>query len=174
MTFYVLVVDGIVQKYPYTLTDMRRDNPNIGFAPIITDDVAAKYNTFPVENSPQPSFNSDTEYLVRATPVFNAGSWIERWEVEQYTSEELAARLMRWRQNATCTPFQGRMALADVELLAVVEAAVAQADNKTKIAWEYALLWQRTSPMIAAIAGALQLTDTQIDDLFKAAAQISA
>lgn len=174
MTFYVLVVDGIVQKYPYTLTDMRRDNPNIGFAPIITDDVAAKYNTFPVENSPQPSFNSDTEYLVRATPVFNAGSWIERWEVEQYTSEELATRLMLWRQNATCTPFQGRMALADAGLLSGVEAAVAQADEKTKVAWEYALEWKRMSPLIATLATALNITDEQIDTLFKEAASVIA
>ena len=57
------------------------------------------------------------------------------------------------------------MALADANLLAGVETAVAAADEKTNVAWEYALIWQRNSPMIAALAGALQMTDAQIDDL---------
>jgi hypothetical protein len=174
MSFYVLAVDGIVKKYPYTLTDMRRDNPDIGFASLITDDVAAKHNTFPVQDTQPPSINPATQYIVRAIPENISGKWVERWDVKSYTPTELSERLDEWRQSASCTPFQGRMALSDAGLLASVEAAIAQADEKTKVAWEYALEWKRMSPMIATLGAALNLTDAEIDDLFKAAAEISA
>jgi hypothetical protein len=47
-------------------------------------------------------------------------------------------------------------------------------DANTKIAWEYAIEWKRNSPMITNLMAALSISDTQADDLFKAAAQITA
>lgn len=44
--------------------------------------------------------------------------------------------------------------------------------NNKNITYEFNL--QRSSTMIAALAGALGMTETQIDDLFKAAQQITA
>lgn len=78
------------------------------------------------------------------------------------------------RSHMTCSPFQGRMALSDVGLLAQAQAAVDASDEKTKVAWEYALVWNRTSPMIETLGTALGLTDVQIDNLFKEAQKIQA
>ena len=72
------------------------------------------------------------------------------------------------------TAFQARAALLAAGLLDEVEAAVAAADRLTQTAWEYAQAFERTSPTIAALAAALGLTDAQLDDLFRAAAKISA
>ena len=47
-------------------------------------------------------------------------------------------------------------------------------DNITRLAWEAATEWERTSPTLAALATMLGLTDTEVDDLFVAAAQVSA
>ena len=80
------------------------------------------------------------------------------------------------RAQMIVTPFQGRVALSNANLLTQVEALIADpaVDANTKIAWEYAIEWKRNSPMITNLMAALSISDTQADDLFKAAAQITA
>ena len=84
--------------------------------------------------------------------------------------------LANWRNQAACTPFQGRMALSAAGLLAQAQALVDNSDvpEATKVAWEYALEWRRMSPLIDGLGSALGLTAEQIDDLFKEAQQITA
>lgn len=84
--------------------------------------------------------------------------------------EALAAE----RAAMVCSRFQARAALHAAGLLAQVETAVAAADEFTKIAWADAVEFRRNSPTIAALSGAVGMTDTQIDDLFRAAMQIEA
>jgi len=68
---------------------------------------------------------------------------------------------------------QARRALLAVGLLDDVEAAVAAASRDIQIAWEYEPNIRRDSPMVAALAPAIGLTDAQLDDLFRAAAEIT-
>lgn len=84
--------------------------------------------------------------------------------------------LLNWRYATTCTPFQGRMALINAGLLSQVDAIIANpaTPQETKIAWEYAILWERMSPMIINLGAELGLTETQIDNLFIDAQSISA
>lgn len=70
------------------------------------------------------------------------------------------------------SPAQARLALHGAGLLAQVEAIVAAADIPTQIAWNNASVIERSSPTVAALAGALALTDAQMDDLFTTAAGI--
>lgn len=67
---------------------------------------------------------------------------------------------------------QARLALAATELLATVNAVVAQADEATQIEWEFAATVDRGWPTLIALQGALGLTDAQIDDLFVLAATL--
>lgn len=46
--------------------------------------------------------------------------------------------------------------------------------NITRLAFENATDWERTSPTVNALAQMLGLTDAQVDELFVAAAQVSA
>lgn len=84
--------------------------------------------------------------------------------------------LMNWRNSATCTPFQGRVVLANAGLLEQIEAIinVPATSQESRIAWEYALEWRRMSPMILNPSAALEMTDEQVDDLFRQAQEISA
>jgi hypothetical protein len=174
MPVYVLAVEGQVVKYPYTLTDLRRDNPTVSFPADISDSLAQDFNVFVVSERPQPSYNPETETLSWVNPTFNSNVWEQNWAVTPLSSEEIAQRLQQWRQSTSCSPFQGRMALADANLLPQAQAAVDAADEKTRVAWEYALEWSRMSPMIATLAPALNLSDAQVDELFRAAIQIEA
>lgn len=70
--------------------------------------------------------------------------------------------------------FQARAALHQAGLLQQAQDAIAAADPIAQLAWEDATTFKRSSPTVAAIAGALSLSDTAVDDLFRAAAQIEA
>lgn len=98
--------------------------------------------------------------------------------VRDYTPEEEAAAdalaVSSMREAMVVSRFQARAALLGAGLLAQVEAAVAAADPVTQMAWADAIEFRRNSPTIAALSSAIGLTDTQLDDLFNAAAQIHA
>ena len=105
-----------------------------------------------------------------------SGQWFTKYVAVDYTPEELAAQLAQWRQSTACTPFQGRQALRGAGIFAQVEAymALPETSDTAKDLWEYAIEWKRTSPMIVSLATAFNMTDKQVDDLFKAAQQITA
>ena len=65
---------------------------------------------------------------------------------------------------------QARLALLAADLLDDVEAMMTQADRAVRIEWEYATVVDRASPLLAAIAPALNLDDGAIDALFADAA----
>jgi hypothetical protein len=81
--------------------------------------------------------------------------------------EALAAE----RADMRCTPAQMRLTLHRTDLLTQVQA-IADADPEASIVWEYATVIERTSPLIDALGGPNGFTDTQIDDIFRAAMQV--
>lgn len=81
--------------------------------------------------------------------------------------ETLAAE----RAAMSCTPAQMRLTLHRMDLLTQVQA-IADADPEASIVWEYATVIERTSPLIDALGGPNGFTDTQIDDIFRAAMQV--
>ncbi|AHB49322.1 hypothetical protein W911_14280 [Hyphomicrobium nitrativorans NL23] len=73
------------------------------------------------------------------------------------------------------TPYQARMALHYAGHLPAVEALVSnpETDAAARIAWEYATVFERHSPFIAALAPGLGLTEQQVDDLFIVAGSLT-
>jgi hypothetical protein len=76
----------------------------------------------------------------------------------------------------TVTRFQALAVLAAGGYLPTIRTYIATLDqnNVQRLAWENATDWERTSPTVNAIAAMLGLSDAQVDDLFIAAAQVSA
>ncbi len=72
------------------------------------------------------------------------------------------------------SPYQARVALTRAGLFDAVEAIMANESTpaEAKIAWEYAVVFDRHSTFIATLAPALGLTEQQIDELFVLAATI--
>jgi hypothetical protein len=70
--------------------------------------------------------------------------------------------------------FQAKAALLGAGLLDQVNAALAEADPVAQLAWAEAVEFRRTSPTILGLAVTIGLTDEQLDELFRAAAQIEA
>ena len=75
---------------------------------------------------------------------------------------------------ASVSRVQALAALTHAGLYATAQAAVTAAGGITLLAWNNATQFDRTSPTIASLQGALGLTSAQVDALFIAAAQITA
>lgn len=153
--------------------DFYRLFPYTSFPSTLTDDVVDGFGYAVIFETTLPAVG-EYQYLHFDGAIKEEGKWKAQYVIVELSNEEKQARLEQWRATASCTPFQGRMALSDAGLLASVEAAVAHGDEKTKVAWEYAILWERVSPMIETLMTALNISATQADDLFKAAQHISA
>jgi hypothetical protein len=175
MSVYVLAVDGIVQKYPYTKTDLRFDNPTVSFPFDLTDELAAKFNVFPVVETTLPSYDAMTQNLIWFNPTLSHGDWIQNWGVVDASSDEIAQRLHDARQSMIVSPFQAKAALHNAGKLENIISYVnnQSTDPVVRLAYENATEWKRLSSMISDISSKLGLTDAEVDSLFLAAAQIS-
>ena len=76
----------------------------------------------------------------------------------------------------TVTKFQALAVLAAGGYLGTIRTYIATLgeDDITRLAWENATDWERSSPTLNALAQMLNLTSTEVDDLFIAASQVSA
>lgn len=89
---------------------------------------------------------------------------------------EMQARVSKWHRwgavlpcPATVTALQFRRALNQLGLRAAVEAAVAQAPQDVRDAWEFAALVHRVDPALTALAAQLGQGAEAIDQIFNLA-----
>lgn len=88
---YILVKDGVVEKYPYSVEELKKDNPQTSFPVQINDNVLAQWNVFPVIDIEYPQVDY-TKNVVEETPNFVNGAWYQDYTVVDATSEEIAQR----------------------------------------------------------------------------------
>ena len=93
-------------------------------------------------------------------------------DAEMTEAELLAAE----RKGMRCSAMQARAALEEAGLLTKVEALIAQAGKKAGIAWTHAVEFRRNSRTIRQLAAHpdINMSDAQLDALFRAAMQIEA
>ena len=70
------------------------------------------------------------------------------------------------------TPLQARKALRKAGLLNTVNAFITTQSDEVQEAWEYCIAVYRNDPLISALQTELNLTDEQLDDLVRSAAEI--
>lgn len=70
------------------------------------------------------------------------------------------------------SPRQARLALLAVGKLDAANAAVAQADAATKIAWDFSNEVRRDDPGVIALAGVVGFSLDQLDQLFRDASKL--
>lgn len=104
------------------------------------------------------------------TDVSPYQSFISAWNEKKNVVENPSPATPNIPNSAT--PRQVRLLLLQQGLLANVNAMIAQQDEATKIAWEYASEFRRDDPLLVSLAQNLGLTSQQVDDFFIAAAAI--
>jgi len=88
---YVLIKNGAVQKYQYSVGELRKDNPGTSFPKYPTDSLLAEWGVYPVVFQPQPFYDPRVSYIKEGLPVQNLTDkqWYQTWSIEALTTEQI-------------------------------------------------------------------------------------
>jgi hypothetical protein len=89
---YILAPNQIAEIYPYSIGNLRRDNPNVSFPRNPSEELLASYDVFPVVTQAPPEHDPVTQNLNQATPTLVDGQWLQTWEVTDASAEEIFER----------------------------------------------------------------------------------
>lgn len=89
---YLLAVNDILTKFPYTLEELRQDNPQTSFPLVMTAEELAEWGVFAVEEQTPPAFNEQTESVEVAAPALVSGVWVRQQTVVAAEPDEVERR----------------------------------------------------------------------------------
>lgn len=88
---YVKVTNGIVEKFPYTIEELKKDNPEALIYKDLSDEVLQLFGMYKVVVDPLPDSWPITQTPAQDTvPVLENNVWCLKWTIRDYTVEELA------------------------------------------------------------------------------------
>jgi hypothetical protein len=90
---YIYAPNEVVEKYPYSIGQLRKDNPQISFPRNPSESLLAEYGVFPVTQADLPQIDPMTQNLTEGTPVLTSEEWVQVWVVADATPEEIEQRL---------------------------------------------------------------------------------
>lgn len=87
---YVKVEDGQITKYPFSIGDLRRENPNTSFPRRIPDETLASYGVYPVSFASAPKIDKRAQEVHQNSfPSFIDGGWIVEWSVTDKSESQV-------------------------------------------------------------------------------------
>jgi hypothetical protein len=90
---FAKITNGSVDRFPYTVGDLRRDNPNTSFPRQIPVETMAAHGMVGVLQREAPSHNELTHFVEYASvPVLEEGWWVLLPTVRELSAEQLAER----------------------------------------------------------------------------------
>lgn len=160
-------INLVTKQYPIQEQDIKNETPNTSF---VTSFVPPENYAW-VFPTPQPTIDPLAQYVVEQKPIFTEkGFWEQQWQVQEFDPETVAKNkeeaFLAKRTNMVCTPWQIRKALNILSLRDAVEAAILQADQPTKDAYNYAQEFKRLDPLVISFGTILEKTDLELDELF--------
>ena len=88
----ILAPNGTAETYPYSIGQLRKDNPQVSFPKNPTDALLASYNVFSVTATERPLYDTVTQNLSEGAPTLTAGVWTQVWVVSEATPDEVTQR----------------------------------------------------------------------------------
>ena len=85
---YIKIKNNEIEKYPYYISNLANDNPTVSFPSIMSDELLAEYNVFPVKQTTRPDITYK-QNLVEGTPIYLDGEWVQVWEIKDFSEEEI-------------------------------------------------------------------------------------
>jgi hypothetical protein len=180
---------GQVEQFPYTLGDLRRDNPNTSYPKKIGDAILADNLIYHVMPKTEPEYDTRFQSLLRdTTPVkevrtkqpedefladvavgetYETGRWVIGYTVENIPIEDVRAGM-------SCTKMQGVLTLGEANWSKVMNFYTTDATWVQKAIIDSAANWQRTSDDLKFIGYLIGFDANQMDALFAAAALVEA
>lgn len=94
---YAKIENGEVIKYPYSIQDLKKDNPNVSFPSIIDEPTKFGYSMLPIQKiEVQEDY---TKNILEELPELIDGIWTQSWSITDATQEEIDQRLsIKWQE----------------------------------------------------------------------------
>lgn len=90
---FAKITNGAVDKFPYTVGQLRHDNPNTSFPKQISEATMLSFGMVPVTEVPAPEFDPLTHFAEWGpVPVLQEGAWVLLPTVREYSEDQLAER----------------------------------------------------------------------------------
>jgi predicted house-cleaning noncanonical NTP pyrophosphatase (MazG superfamily) len=94
---YAKIENGEVIKYPYSVQDLRTDNPNVSFSSIIDEPTKSRYSMLPIQKV-ETQINY-TKNISENIPELIEGVWTQSWSITDATQQEIDQRLSKkWQE----------------------------------------------------------------------------
>ncbi len=92
---YVLAKDSQVVKFPYSLGDLQKDNPNVSFSLPLSASDLSEFDVYEVEFT-LPQYDELTQEAEESGPVFNEseGKWKQGWKISELSPEKKYQKLL--------------------------------------------------------------------------------
>jgi hypothetical protein len=87
---YIKIKDNVIENYPYSEGQLKKDNPQISFPHNISLEILAQFDVYEVVKTQKPSITYKQD-LSEGTPVNENGVWKQVWNVADKSIEEINA-----------------------------------------------------------------------------------
>lgn len=168
---FILVKEGIAQ-YPYSLTQLRADNPGTSFPMEMPNERLAEWGVHPVTQTDPPEYDPQTHVIFQDGAMYNEANqrWETVWVVKPIPIPDIVS-MRQGRLAMLATPY-GQGSLLDAVDLGIMSISNEIERRVAQIEWEYATEIQRSSPLVQQLSVQLNLTEEQLDDLFLRASKL--
>lgn len=85
---YIKLKNGNVEKYPYSITQLKQDNKDTSFPTEMSDERLAEWDVYPVIEVPYPEVDY-TKNVAEETPNLIDGKWYQDWSVTDKPKAEI-------------------------------------------------------------------------------------
>ena len=85
---YIKLNNGQIEKYPYSIGLLRRDNPKTSFPANPTNELLAEWNVYPVTQAIMPNITYK-QNIEEGTPELVNGEWTQVWNVTDKPQVEI-------------------------------------------------------------------------------------
>ena len=90
---FAKITNGAVDKFPYSVGQLRHDNPNTSFPKQVSEEIMAEFGMVLVTEVPAPEFDPMTHFAEWGpVPVLQEGVWVLLPTVREYSEEQIAER----------------------------------------------------------------------------------
>lgn len=86
---YVKAINDVVDTFPYSINDLKTDNPNTSFPKNMTDEMLESWDVYSVVVEDQPAHTANQTVSLNDTPVLSEGVWSVGWTIRSWSQEEL-------------------------------------------------------------------------------------
>jgi hypothetical protein len=87
---YALIENNVITKYPYSISELKLDNPDTSFPSELSNELLSEWNIYPITISSQPSITYK-QNIVEGTPNLINGVWKQVWTVQDKHLNEVNA-----------------------------------------------------------------------------------